>query len=87
MISEAVRIFYVLIIIKNGFLPPEANQGELGNVFIYRYIYIYIYVYLYIYLYIYIYIFICIYIYIYLYFFVNLDQFMSFWDDVLPDFD
>ena len=35
MISEAVRIFYVLIIIKNGFLPPEANQGELGNVVIY----------------------------------------------------
>ena len=34
MISEAVRIFYVLIIIKNGFVPPEANQGELGNVVI-----------------------------------------------------
>ena len=35
MISEAVRIFYVLNIIKNGLLPPEANQGELGNVVIY----------------------------------------------------
>jgi hypothetical protein len=36
MISEAVRIFYVLIIIKMFFLPPDANQGELGNVVIYR---------------------------------------------------